>query len=327
MVEFSFGQIESVLSRVHDIDWPKRAAFISRLKHLQKQGIPRRGRPGKGRAGTFSPSQLMQMAVALELIQSGLPPKLAADMVLRNWECLRATVVEEAQMIAARLAEPWPSPRDALKDRFWILWPEALSDLAATSSLKNDYAEEISSISLSDLSDYLNDEAFRQTWGSDRRRIILNGSAITRSIIDVIDEFSFAQPHEMAASLHADILRDRDILEGAVKDAESGEWSSNVDAAIANVNNKSRRSFNKMDWRFARALAQNLPVAFTDLLSGKGNFGWSKDEAEALEQRGLYTIRGSYFTVTSLGDAVSSLLQGFDPDENSEDEDDVDPQA
>ena len=76
--EFSFGQIDAVCADYNRIASDKRVAFMGRLKQLQKHDIIEKDRrPGKGKAGTYNFSDLMRFVIAVELMQSGLMPKMA----------------------------------------------------------------------------------------------------------------------------------------------------------------------------------------------------------------------------------------------------------
>src|SRR5690242_1824745 len=89
MVDFAFGQVEAVLAAMNRVASHKRIAFAGRLKFLQRNGVPLRVKPGRGRAGAYSFAQLMQLAIAVELLQSGLSPQRAAQLVQQNWGRLR----------------------------------------------------------------------------------------------------------------------------------------------------------------------------------------------------------------------------------------------
>ena len=58
--------------------------FRARLKNFRKLGIPETN-PGKGARVEYSPSDLFQLMVALELSEFGLDPALIVAIVRRNW--------------------------------------------------------------------------------------------------------------------------------------------------------------------------------------------------------------------------------------------------
>lgn len=91
-VELTFGQIEAILSDLHAIAPDKRVAFTARLKALQRNGLPAGERPGRGKAAAFSFLQFMQFAIGIELMQLGVSPSPAAQVVRANWPILRHSI-------------------------------------------------------------------------------------------------------------------------------------------------------------------------------------------------------------------------------------------
>ena len=77
-IAWTFGELEGVLASVHGIDQTKRTAFQSRLKNFHRLGYPLGFRAVKGKAATYTPLQIIEMALAVEMTQLGLPPERAA---------------------------------------------------------------------------------------------------------------------------------------------------------------------------------------------------------------------------------------------------------
>lgn len=91
-IAWTFGELESVLASVHDIDQTKRTAFQSRLKNFHRLGYPLGFKAVKGKAATYTPLQIIEMALAVEMTQLGLPPERASWVLTRNrWPILMAT--------------------------------------------------------------------------------------------------------------------------------------------------------------------------------------------------------------------------------------------
>lgn len=91
-IVWTFGELESVLANVHGIDQSKRTAFQSRLKNFHRLGYPLGFRAVKGKAATYTPLQIIEMAMAVEMTQLGLPPERASWVLTRNrWPILMAT--------------------------------------------------------------------------------------------------------------------------------------------------------------------------------------------------------------------------------------------
>ena len=91
-IAWTFGELEAVLASVHVIDQTKRTAFQSRLKNFHRLGYPVGFQAVKGRAASYTPLQIIEMALAVEMTQLGLPPERAIWVLTRNrWPILMAT--------------------------------------------------------------------------------------------------------------------------------------------------------------------------------------------------------------------------------------------
>ena len=100
-IAWTFGELESVLASVHGIDQTKRTAFQSRLKNFHRLGYPLDFRAVKGKAATYTPLQIIEMALAVEMTQLGLPPERVSVVLIRNrWPILMA-----ARMVARELQQ------------------------------------------------------------------------------------------------------------------------------------------------------------------------------------------------------------------------------
>jgi hypothetical protein len=98
-IAWTFGELEAVLANVHGIDQTKRTAFQSRLKNFHRLGYPLGFKAVKGRAATYTPLQIIEMALAVEMTQLGLPPERASWVLTCNrWPILMAT-----EMVAREL--------------------------------------------------------------------------------------------------------------------------------------------------------------------------------------------------------------------------------
>ena len=85
MQQFSFAEVEAILARQFRIASRKRAAFRSRVKALQKYGVPKGQARGRGLPASFNVDQILQTALGLELTNAGLSPQIACKVVLRSW--------------------------------------------------------------------------------------------------------------------------------------------------------------------------------------------------------------------------------------------------
>lgn len=98
-IAWTFGELEAVLANVHGIDQTKRTAFQSRLKNFHRLRYPVGFQAVKGKAATYTPLQIIEMALAVEMTQLGLPPERASWVLTCNrWPILMAT-----EMVAREL--------------------------------------------------------------------------------------------------------------------------------------------------------------------------------------------------------------------------------
>lgn len=130
-IAWTFGELESVLASVHLIDQTKRTAFQSRLKNFHRLGYPPGFRAVKGKAATYTPLQIIEMALAVEMTQLGLPPERASWVLTRNrWPILMATEMVGREL--QRMPDAFSS-ESGLSDRalsmFLYFDPAALNPL------------------------------------------------------------------------------------------------------------------------------------------------------------------------------------------------------
>jgi hypothetical protein len=130
-ISWTFGELESVLAHVHDIDQSKRTAFQARLKNFHRLGYPIAFQTTKGRAASYAACQIAEMALAVEMTQLGLPPERVTLVLGANrWPTLMAF-----QMAARQLLEAPEGFSDQRPDRtlphsmFLYFDPAALNSL------------------------------------------------------------------------------------------------------------------------------------------------------------------------------------------------------
>lgn len=277
MTEFAFGQVEAVLAWQHQIADHKRAAFMSRLKHLQKNGLPIRDRPGRGRAGTFTFTQLLQIAIALEFVQSGIPPAEAAKLVTGNWRTFRNTAYTSAFTVEGLQATHW----------LWLVRPEALQELTRDGVTQYDHLEAVRLLPLDEAVEYFRglNELPR---GQGIRQLIINGSRLVRELaVLVVQTFKFATAEEIGADFDAEHDADTariDVLDKLI-------------AASPPISDEARE-------RIAAALQRSaddfyMPTLHSDDAKRLAQERWSvlSEEARALlhalpKQDGIYIVDG-----------------------------------
>lgn len=83
-MQISYGEAIEALARLHWISQRGDGAFRARLRKLQGEGIPEGANPGKGKKVDYTPVMLIELAVAVELLQIGLSPADAAAIIKAN---------------------------------------------------------------------------------------------------------------------------------------------------------------------------------------------------------------------------------------------------
>jgi hypothetical protein len=95
----AFSGLEALLADLHEIASDKRMAFQGRLKNLLKIGMLQAARKGRGKAATYGAGDLVEMALALELIQIGLPPERAWQLLLENRQHMFASTQRSVEAL------------------------------------------------------------------------------------------------------------------------------------------------------------------------------------------------------------------------------------
>lgn len=83
-MDLTFNQMEAAFTVRFQIPAEKAVAFRGRLQHLQRLGFPSGVNTGRGTKATYGWTQIIQLMVALDLIDLGLPPDVAAKGVRQN---------------------------------------------------------------------------------------------------------------------------------------------------------------------------------------------------------------------------------------------------
>lgn len=86
-IRLTFGELEARLGRLHEISRDKQSTFGARIRNfqrLEKRPIPAGLRRSQGKAVHYSPGQVFELALALELTQLGLLPERVADVFSQN---------------------------------------------------------------------------------------------------------------------------------------------------------------------------------------------------------------------------------------------------
>lgn len=89
-MKLSYRQLEAILAAYLNVHPDKVATFRSRMKQLQRLEFPMGVNIGRGVRMTYSAEHLLQLAVAFEVIGTGVPAKAATELVSQYWERFRA---------------------------------------------------------------------------------------------------------------------------------------------------------------------------------------------------------------------------------------------
>jgi len=89
-VDLSYRQLELILAAYLSVHPDKIGTFRSRMKQLQRLEFPAGVNIGRGVRMTYNAEHLLQLAVAFEVIGTGLAAKAATDLVSGYWERFQA---------------------------------------------------------------------------------------------------------------------------------------------------------------------------------------------------------------------------------------------
>jgi hypothetical protein len=270
-LELSFGQVEAVCAALNRIASDKRVAFAGRLKQLQKHGImEERRRPGRGKAGTYDFGDLMRFVVAVELVQAGLMPQMAARLVACNWSSIQH--VAFAATYTGEEMEEWQEMPFGpnTDDWYWMLTPEALRDMTEERLSKFDHYEGMMSVPVDELSQRLQEDREIGVLGEGWRMIVLHGTKISKAVVFLVEEqFRYASREQMRAEIQAEfddfsqILRD-DPLEGGIEEVAIKRFRDQAQGVLAAMQREDIRaryhpSQNVLDRHANRVISKYRP--------------------------------------------------------------------
>jgi hypothetical protein len=202
--EFSFGQIEAVCADLNRIASDKRVAFMGRMKQLQKMGMTEKAhRPGRGKAGTYSFGDLMRFVIAMELIQAGIPPKRAAQLVNGSWSLLRTNIY-----ICSFAPEDTIGFTSKPTQYLWMMDVEALRPLTSEGESEWDHMERIRAVPMEEAVETLTKgvSAAPEIFGESWRTLVLNGFNLTQRVMRVIAfHFGYASREELRQDIEREI--------------------------------------------------------------------------------------------------------------------------
>ncbi|WP_066807171.1 hypothetical protein [Sphingomonas asaccharolytica] len=229
MTEFNFSQVDAVLSALNGIAIDKRIAFMGRLKFLLKNGLPTGERPGKGKAASYSFCDLMQLAIAVELMQAGMDQKRAASLVKHNWSALRSTVYlstfTQAERVEAASEGYGADEFTEGTDWLWMIDLEALAELTAHGVSEYDDYEAIRPVPAADASKHLS--VAGSVLSKRKRTLFIYGGSLTQYAVHLI---AFQLKFASVAELRDDLLAEEDELRRSIEglDDKLREFRANL---------------------------------------------------------------------------------------------------
>lgn len=221
-VEFTFGQIEAVCADLNRIASDKRVAFMGRMKQLQKwfTDDDKERRPGRGKAGSYRFSDLMRFVIAVELIQAGIMPQMAAKLVAGSWSLLRMNIY-----VCSFAPEDTIGFTSKPTEYLWMLNVEALRALTSDGEGEWDHMERIDAVPIEEAAEALargvsNEPAiFGESW----RTLVLNGYNLTQRVMKVVAfHFGYATRLELREDISSELEEQSERMQGLSKLFEEG---------------------------------------------------------------------------------------------------------
>lgn len=302
---FTFGQIEELLAVVHRIDPAKRQAFQGRMKHLQRGGFPSGEKPGKGRSIDYTAEHLFMMVLAMELIQSGMPPKLSADLISAHWRELRVTVY----LNLFGEYERREAGREDANDWCWLFRPEALREISVEGMSEHDHHEAMLTVESSSLASFFSTqgEAFGSVMGASWRTLVINGGPLVRGIGGLIEaRFKWVTVND----LRHDLLEANELAEQHLASMfEKLDKEYEGIAVTGYVKRPVAERFPPLIVEMARAALVALGDTAQKLAVPDGaSVEFSSQEMEALRDAGIFQVEMEGFVLTEKGQLIRELL-------------------
>lgn len=168
-------------------------------------------RPGRGRKGTYSFGDLMKFVISLELIQGGMMPKAAADIVNGSWSLLRVQIYLNSW--APEELKHFTRPPERY---LWMVRPEALRSLSRNGEGKWDHMERVITVPIAEAAQELSRgvDGDSELYGQGYRTLVLNGYDLTQRVMKVI---AFYMGYASRDALRADLEEEVDAFNADLK--------------------------------------------------------------------------------------------------------------
>lgn len=128
----SYAVVETALARMHGADPEvQRGAFRGRIKHFQRLGLPTGERPGKGKRIDYTPSQILQLALAIELAQCGIDPTIIVGLIAGNWSKILNAPLRKAALSTGPESDRYLVIDVGFMSASWGTWKKGLEGIYA----------------------------------------------------------------------------------------------------------------------------------------------------------------------------------------------------
>lgn len=111
----SYRDVEDLFAARFGILDDRRLAFRGRLDRLRQLGCPQGVNTGKGRPASFGWTQLVELALALDLVNLGFTPENTASLLKEHLELIQIAIAQligledDDAVFRAATTEKWPS--------------------------------------------------------------------------------------------------------------------------------------------------------------------------------------------------------------------------
>ena len=177
-MRLTYSDLLKLLASVNYIAPESEGAFKARLRHFQRLGFPTGSNTGKGRKAEYDVDMVLQLALAIQFMQAGIPPQHIVSLITKNWISTRqfmmfATSPEPLQMNDGKVL----SNQLAL-----CVSPEALRDITISGENELDHYEAFRFVELDSLPAFLGENPEHPVFGSSYRWFIV----VLRPLLSVL---------------------------------------------------------------------------------------------------------------------------------------------
>ena len=152
---------------------------------------------------------MMRFVIAMEFVQAGIMPQMAARLVSGSWSLLLTNLY-----VCSYAPEATIGHSEAPPTYLWMIRPEALRSLTAEGEADWDNMERVWAVPLDEASQFLTEGAPTQHfYGEGWRTLVLNGTNLTQTVMrQVAFVFKYASLNDLRADLAREIeARDEEM--------------------------------------------------------------------------------------------------------------------